>query len=767
MPERRTLENALAVAWAIVTAWLIARCFTGWAPVESLDGAYQTFDAVQAVRSGHSLANDAPAYLGIGVSYLIVAFSWLFGGHVGEVNFAAHFVVGLCVALEPFVILRLLRFPTLWAASGSAFVLFGQLANSFVGARLITVGTIAWTIALSLGLAWTLRHRVTPLRAVGLFLVVTVTDTALRRGHIVLEPGGSLRPVRAALPYLAATLFFLGSRRLGVGMRQVALAAILAGACPFWSNDYGIPTAIALLGVTTAGVWRSLGWRAAGQAVLLFVPLAAGAWLALLLLVTGGSPGNYLQFNYGGVAKDQFWYFGDWRTPPDWPVPARIYTPGDALRVLLMPIAGNLTAISEWMIRIGHLVAIAWLGVDLWRGRTIDFARQALLLAALALSGGALLSQLGGHVEGEYALPQFVFSAVILPALAWRALALPPPSPPPPSRALAVFLGLWLAASGLTLGLGARIAAKSSAEPRQHVAELAGDVRPADMAAVQFGRALAKRAAATATPPNSRVFSTYFSYFDVVAGAYPPTHFPAIIHALGDVNRAEYLREFAEFHGLVTTVSPSWNPWGWYNVYASWPWFRELLRSRAPVAQSNQHLFWLPPAAATGPAAAPSLSCATEVLGPTRVLLHLRGMDPALRQVHLADVRIRYRVDLSRLPAWPVIGKRVQVFGDVRGTAQGDAAINGMIEESQHLFALPYYGTEWSFPVALRGSGPATVRLELDREEAGLTVTACEATLVGPSPFHALEAIPQLATLDLTALAARALPAPVTAGARE
>jgi hypothetical protein len=664
-------------------------------PVASVDGAYQTFNIVQGFQQGRSLTRDAPPYLGLGVGSLIIAVAVPLGGSVGDVAMAASGLAVACALIAAYLLFRLQRFQP---RDSLALVLFLYLV--FVTSLILGSNTL------------------TP----------------------IFTPGNSLLGVRSFLPYLTCAVLLAAARdRASLAAFHPALIGVLAGLQPFWSNDFGAPTAIALAMVHAVSVFRSRGLFAAARsfAVLLLAAVASAA--LLLLAVTGGRPGTFLAYNFRDFAADQFWIFGAWLQDVPWLESARVYTPSDLLRSLL-PFELDRRGIGSSALRLSFPVAFALLLLRCFRSGERRLDVELLLFIGLALIGGTYAAMIGGHLETRYSLPLLPYLLVVGPSAAARLiLRRRPPHAGAPSRCWTLAPGLLLAA--VFLALFVRRERARSGLDLVFVPELGGRIDRAILGAVEFGRGLAAVARERKIPDDGILFSTYYSAIDAVAGAVPPTVYPSIIHALGDRGRARYLAAIEGFHGIVGTLDPDTTSWARYNMYANWLIHRALLRNFEPAARGFGHLFWR---RRTGPAGAPrEIACLVRSSGPRAATLELPAIGGAQPGVQLVSVEIEYDVSFPGWQ-WPLLGRRALLLADFKDAEIG-SGLNEFGGGNLRVAPIPQDRHGWSFPVEAHPGREVRIDLRLDRRRgAALEVHRCGATLLGVSPFDGLSALPRL-----------------------
>lgn len=237
-------------------------------PTFHLDGAFQTASGLFRLESGQAPGRDFFPYLGAGPLLLIFPFFKIAGGVLSASVFAAKFVT-------------------------------------------LTLGWIAVSVL------WHLifRPRTAIISFVGGAAVFIVTGLVARQLNFTnpfsfgFEPGNSLRPIRAAIPYIVAIASYFLISRFKNGLKRNILAGILIGISLLWSNDFAIPTA-GLFVVFYFLLFYSKensNWK---KSAITLCFSAAISWALLLSLITFGHPFELIKYNLIDVATDQWWYFG-------------------------------------------------------------------------------------------------------------------------------------------------------------------------------------------------------------------------------------------------------------------------------------------------------------------------------------------------------------------------------------------------------------------------------------------------------------------------
>lgn len=594
--------------------------------------------------------------------------------------------------------------------------------------------------------------------------------------YFPLMPGNSLRPLRAALPFVIAFfLHVIGSRARSTSPDKSNLSTgfmfgVGLAAAPLWSADFGVASLIAF---SAAWALFVAEWRRplSAMAGLVSIPLVAFAGTYVLLLLFS-DPAAWWAFQKQ-MADYQFWYFGPWGQP---------YQALDAIDALRFSLA--LTSPTAPAAVLAVILALASLTSILLRRAVIGSDNRwddGLIFAiGLATYGGCLASQLGGHAEPGYwdQLVPVALSLAVIEASNWRRSRrlfdlvagyaraamhrFMPARLNPIDVAFGALCLVFLAYNSSILARGFLsmnhdLAARDALPAPQRRAALgdrstARDVLGAyprnDARAVAcFARAGALFDAA-AVPADKRVTSTYLSALNVAAGAKQPMQVDSMIHALGDTFRtANFDRVKSSSPVVVTTLNPEYMPWERWNEVTAWPFFRYVYSEFYPAFRSDQHLIWLPRSitaaapASRGDSTAGAVPCSVRQDTPQRTVL---------------------AVDIETLPVptWGVVSAEISVRrtdGAARLSRPALLVDDGG-DGTRRLTAIgpPYpprrYGVDaqrsrLEITLPMR-AGSNTPSLSVQPEGWSLSVKACTAKLEMPVAGEPVDRIPRLEDCD-------------------
>ena len=512
--------------------------------LNSIDGALQTWFALDHFAAGDQLGTAFQSYLGVTMVLALLPVFVAFG----QTLFASTLAASVTVVASAF---------------GAAYATVWLIRAVPPRAR--------WQAAVALVFAF---YYAAPLvaEAVGL------------RWPATFDPGVSLRPLRGFLPFIVLQFFVVLVRRVLLQGRALAGGlplGMVAGAGLLWSNDAGIPLVIALVIGLVLALHRRIGLLARTLAAFgLGVVAAAGA---ILLAVTHAAPGPWLHYNFRDVAGDQFWFFAPWERS------TRILGPADLPNILRH---GDLLSTASLIVL---TLCVLWAMLQRLRCRSAPVRGSAFVFVGASVIGTALIPQIGGHIGAEYNAITFVLGAcaplIVAPPALWRRMqAVLRVATPARAAVLTV-----LAMLGMTGIEAARFAMVWSATDRSvYDPALGFHVTPAYATDLAAMRRLAADWDARGVPQERRLLSVYTSPLDIAAGVESPAPVGSLIHALGPQPRADFAALVAQRKvAAVTTIAPDYSGWQGWLLRANWPFFRDLRANYLPVASNDQQVLWV------------------------------------------------------------------------------------------------------------------------------------------------------------------------------
>ncbi|UYV16964.1 hypothetical protein [Porphyrobacter sp. ULC335] len=585
MPDRLRAGAAARGWWALAGLAAMICAFRAGVllydhSLNSIDGALQTWFALDHFADGDQLGTAFQSYLGITMVLALLPVFLLFG----QTLFASTLAANVAVIAGAF---------------GAAYATIWLIRAVPPRAR--------WQAALVL-VFW--FYYAAPL----------VAEGAGIRWPATFDPGVSLRPLRGFLPFIVLPFFVVLVRRVlrdGRALSGGLSLGLVAGAGLLWSNDAGIPLFIALvLGLVMALHRRItlLAWTLAAFGIGTMA--AAGA---ILLAVTHGAPGPWLQYNFRDVAGDQFWFFAPWERS------TRILSPADLPNILRH---GELLSSASLIVL---TLCVLWGMLQRMRGRSAPVRGSAFVFVGASVIGTALIPQIGGHIGAEYNAITFVLglcAPLIIGQrmlLRWAKPVLRNASPAKTGMAVGVAVaGAALAMVGIEAARFATVWADT--DRTTYDAGLGFHVTPeyaADLAAM---RQLAQAWDAQGIAQDRRMLSVYTSPLDIAAGVESPASVGSLIHALGADNRANFTALVGERKvAAVTTIAPDYSGWEGWIRRANWSFFRALHENYTPIARNDQQVLWVRAETVTPPTAA--ATC--RVSAPSRSTLALDIASPA------------------------------------------------------------------------------------------------------------------------------------------
>jgi hypothetical protein len=466
-------------------------------------------------------------------------------------------------------------------------------------------------------------------RTVVLTTVAILATMALPLSAILI-PGSSILGVRTALPLVLVAVLALPPGR----KRMISEGALL-GLMPLLTVEQGVAILVAYLVVFAATTVRS-GRRAEAACRLALVMIVAATTFAMLLVIIAGPSGmaDVVRYGFVDIPRDQFWFFG---APPTSPFDAlwRLVEKPD---ITIMVVVGVLHAV--WRVR------------AVWRlGDRAD--SRAVALAVLAVFGAVSVSPLlASFIRGyTHGLVRTLLISLLIGLdehAPWGTTAGSPARPRrwwPEWTALALFVLAIITDTVQTLDV---VTAPSIAVlggfrfTKTMSAEWQTTIRTARSAIARAGPS------AGATP----IWSTYGGVVEASVGVLNPSRFDYLIHALGDVNRAQYLASFRQARPtIVQTIDPRASIYEEWLETTNWEFYRSLIIGYRAAATGPWSIFW---ERLASPGGEPRLVNAWS--GAPRDQLQMRFATEANGESNLFEVELRYTV-INPWRGVPIVGR--------------------------------------------------------------------------------------------------------------
>jgi hypothetical protein len=488
-------------------------------PTFHLDGAYQTASGLYRLADGQWPGKDFYPYIGLGPLYILYPIFKIMGGNVAASLFAAY---GLSAAMAAFSVMLITFF----------------LAPSH---RLLT-GIIS-----------------------GSLVLCVVTALYPHVEHNMLErfvPGNSLRPLRSCLPYICmAGVFGLFYAKLRPTLLYGFLG-LIAALASLWSNDYGIPTTIAVMIVSVVWAYHSGELTLKNGAI--FLSLLILATFLGFVVATHSHYQELLAYNFMDVRKDQYWYFGPWSGD------SRILSGRDFLPKIFHDM---------------HRLEWVFLAIIVWVYKKPSPYNLCLAGVGLALLGGGILSTIGGH-RGYFS--PFMFwgkATVIICIILFLIKKCEGYFKPSWIKINAIIILLIIFIGTFSLSVQHLIRDKNLAkkdEKRFFVIELGGYLP------IEWNDYVTQAQAAKGEP----IIEEYWGLWSSIVNSHGHVPVDAIIHALGNTRTTfiDYMQTLPD--KVVTStrsMSPDWQPW---NVSANWWFYKPLFEHYHATKTSPTTMLW-------------------------------------------------------------------------------------------------------------------------------------------------------------------------------
>lgn len=496
-------------------------------PTFHLDGAFQTASGLYRLSADQYPGKNFYPYLGVGPTFALYPLFKAFGSDISASVFASHLVVLMVGTFATALIWHFIWRPA-------------SVITSLAAGTVLFLGQLGIYNYLSIQLPPWLQF------------------SAL--------PGNSLRPIRAAAPYLVAIIYFSLIHRMYGKAKRYALSGILAGITLLWSNDFAIPSA----GLFAIFIFGNAIYRdeLCPKTAAAFFISAASSWFLILSLATNGHPVDLLKYNFRDVASDQWWFFGPY---------AEKYRIFDFYDLIKLSTRDRLTKIYV------PLLVLCLLAIYAFRTKRIE--HSLLLFVGISLLAGGVAASVGGHLGGYLIAFYFWGMMVVYASLSrfiwvrygdfWQnkdALLI---------RLFSVFIGisvLILYHSVDKLHSGRSSAANDG--KRFFVPELGGYLE-------NEWKGYIKLARETAQP----VTEEYWGIWSATRRTFPDWPVDSVIHALGKTR--EVATENLDGAGLIISTkystSPTWQPWNFSQNY----WFYErLVKGWSPYYHSPKTVIW-------------------------------------------------------------------------------------------------------------------------------------------------------------------------------
>lgn len=518
-----------------ILSFSIILCWLGWAvfyslaasiniPTFHLDGAFQTASGLYRLVAGQFPGKDFYPYLGIGPLFVLYPFFKALGANISASVFSAQFVVLFIGGLSTAFIWHLIWRP-------KSFI------PSFAAGCILFLAPIGVSIYLSLPLPHWMMFSA--------------------------SPGNSLRPIRAAAPYLVAMAYYFFIPYIGTVRKKYTFAGLLTGSILLWSNDFAIPSAGLLAFFIFANALRCKEFQI--RNVLVYLIATVLSWMTLLTLMTHGHPVELLKYNFLDVAQDQWWFFGPY---------------GETKRIFSLQQLPRLFS-QENDIPLFVLALIAILAL---KTRLIEHA--LLLWIGAVLFAGGVVASVGGHLGGYFGGFYFWGMMAIcvgfsrLVWLGFRRISERKSQITIISALILLGVSMFLMIHSLN-NLSSGLSGAKNDPNRFFVPELGGYLNKEWKDYINLARK---------TNAN-QVFEEYWGLWSATRKVFPTWPVDSVIHALGSTRlvAAKNLQSADTIISTRYSTSPAWQPWNLSQNY----WFYEyLLKNWTPLYLSPATIVW-------------------------------------------------------------------------------------------------------------------------------------------------------------------------------
>jgi hypothetical protein len=631
---------------------------------KAYNGAFQTFNPLRRMFLGEIPGRDFNPYLGLGTTYITAVITFIFGG-----DFAASKTSIYLVS----VLLHFLVLTTLFFLSGFS------TKKSFVAAAFI-------------------------------FIIISYDVYRLAPFWELAGPGNSNLGIRSSLPFITSWIVLL-LFRLCQNKPQVfyCLGGCLIGIQPLWSNDYGIPSSVALSTIIVIHLVKQESHKII-KAVLLFTS-AAIAFFTVASLLTGGNAINWVNDNFGGVATDQFWYF--------------VWYNGK----------NKIFSLSDLFSNPFLYTYLASLLLILFKILTKNYSIKYLLLfyVGLTVIMAGMLSSVGGTVSVRYYLASILTSFFTIPLavhLSFPKLGLN--TLPiitskihlPPIYILPIVYIPVLIIN--TMPIYFLATTHNSNNQAFEVQELGGWLPNKWKHSVQIARNI--KTELKNELPTRRILSTYASGMDVLAGAFNPTGIDYIIHALGTHARNHYTESLNKFKPkYITTLREDYTQWETWVRRTNWWFYREFVRDYQPVEATFYNMVWQR-LESTKKSIYPQVVCNIDKVSDNKSIINISTKESTSNTIYYVEASLKYHLEVKP-SGIPIIGNR----GIVNVTEKKTALTKPIAKIGNRSYGIPPTANNWYVPIEHQLGTSSVLELQAHpTNRAKLVVESCQAELFAP-----------------------------------
>ncbi len=517
----------------------------------------------------------------------------------------------------------------------------------------------------------------------------------------IAGPGNSNLGMRSALPFITSWIV-LGLFHQYRNKTQIfyCFTGCLIGIQPLWSNDYGIPSSIALITIIIIDLFKQQANKIT-KVILLFTSTAIAFFTAASLL-TGENAINWLNANFSGVATDQFWYFV-WYKDKN-----KIFSLSDLFSTPLL------------------YLYIASLLLIIWHILIKKYSVKHLLLfyvgSTVVMAG--MLSSLGGTVSMRYYLTSILTSFFTIPLaihLSFPSLKLTKFNSIKKLPLIPTFLILYIPVLLINT-----MPIYLLASNRIWVEELGGGLPNKWQHSIQIARNLKQELKNEL--PTKKILSTYSSGMDVIAGAFNPTGIDYIIHALGTQARDRYVESFLSSQPkYITTLRENYTAWENWVRRTNWWFYREFVRDYRPVEATFYNIIWQR-LDSPKKSVYPPVVCNVNRESKNKTIISVSTDKQENKQIYYAELGLKYHLEVTP-SGIPLIGNR----GLVNATEKKTALTLPIAKTTNRSYGMPPSADNWYVPIDHQLGTTSVLELQAyPANRANLVVESCQAELFAP-----------------------------------
>ncbi|OXM88409.1 hypothetical protein [Paenibacillus rigui] len=485
------------------------------------NGDFQNYNGYRRLLEGQTPFQDFFYYLGLGPLYINSIPLLFLGNNFTSSLFATNFITSFMFALSVYVISRC-----------------NNLSN---------VKSLLLTLVLLLSACN--------------YTGFSIVSEFFKRYDFLyyVQPGNSDRMVRAFLPFLLILVFIICNK---LKFKHVlfknsyfisTLYGLLIGFSISWSNDYGISVFIAgsfIMVLLNLKFEKKFLYNI----LLYFIGCLTGCYFIVNIL-TFGNFSNWLDYNFLGVAKYQFWY----------------YATGYQSKLLTL---------SDFPINLELLFCLLFIfyySIKIKKKKhTINEVYLLFLFLTSMIAGYAyaINSEKQGLFWPVYMILYITIFSKLIQNVSVKNMKLTLTL-----NTVLIIAGLYLSFFHLDETIG-----RLHSKRETFVPELNGYLS-------KYGKEL--NIASNKVIKTNDVFSTYASALEVLSNQYQSSGMDYIIHVLGDKYRTKYLDKFHSLQPeFVTTMREDFFPYELWVKRANWFFYRELLTSYKAEAITPYSTIW-------------------------------------------------------------------------------------------------------------------------------------------------------------------------------